>query len=295
MDPARYRPISVPLPDVPGRALGGGEWEGDGYPLLAVPGLGSNHRVWELLARVAPDHRILSVDARGRASGFGIPSPNGITTHADDLVRVLDTAGIDKAVVVGHSMGGFVTLRFAQRHPDRVAGLLMLDGGPPVKMPGLLSSPRAIRFAFNRSLPKSRPYASLAEYWAKATKRSATYETFDDAFVEWAFSIDLAGPPGALIPQQDRELLLTDAIECFTAPWRAEALRTLSVPATLLLAEFGASHKKKPLYRQVPAADALSPTTRVERLSGTDHVEVVWDPRTVAAITALVPAGDERR
>jgi pimeloyl-ACP methyl ester carboxylesterase len=290
MEPARYRPLSVPLADVPGRSLGGGDWEGAGYPLLGVPGLGSNHRVWELLAREMPDHRLVSVDARGRATSFGIPSPHGITTHADDLVHVLDAARIDKAVVVGHSMGGFVGLRFAQRHPDRVAGLLLLDGGPPVKLPGLLSSPRMIRSTFNRALPKSKPYASLAEYWAKATKRAATYTTFDDAFVDWAFSIDLAGPPGALLPQQDRPMLIDDAVECFTADWRAEALRTLSVPTTLLLAEFGASHAKKPLYRQLPAPEALSPTTRVERLSGTDHVEVVWDPRTVEAIAALVPA-----
>jgi hypothetical protein len=144
--------------------------------------------------------------------------------------------------------------------------------------------------AFNKSLPKSKPYASFEEYWSFATKRAGTYEELDPEFVAWGFGIDLAGPPGALIPQQDRPLLLSDAVECFTAGWRAEALRSVAVPCRVLLAEHGAAHGKKPLYKRLPTADELSPTTTVERLSGTDHLEVVWDPRTVAAITALVPA-----
>ena len=287
--PARYSPLSVALPDVPGRALLGGDWAGSGFPLLGVQGLGSNHRLWELLARVVPEHRLVSVDARGRASGFGIPSPVGLTTQADDLVRVLDEAGIDKALVVGHSMGGFVSLRFATRHPDRVAGLLLLDGGPPVKLPGPLSSPWAVRFAFNRQLPKSKPYESFAAYWAFATKRASTYEELDPAFVEWAFGIDLAGPAGALIPQQDRPMLLSDAVECFTAGWRAEALRSVAAPTQLLLAGHGAAHGKKPLYKQAPAAAALSPSITVDRLDDCDHLEVVWADRTAKAIEQLTP------
>lgn len=290
METSRYQPITVPLPTVPGAILGGGEWSGTGTPVLAVQGLGSNHRVWELLARVAPDLHIVSADARGRASGFGIPSPEGITTQADDLVAVLDSLGIERAVLAGHSMGGFVGLRFAQRHPDRLAGLVLIDGGPPAKLPGILSSERAIRWTFNRSLPKSRPYKDLAEYWSMATKRAATYEQFDDDFVEWAFAIDLAGPPGALLPQQDRAMLLDDAVECFTAAWRAEALASITVPCRLLLAEWGAKHGKRPLYKQPPAAVAMSPTISVERLLDTDHVEAVWHPATISALNSFVAA-----
>jgi pimeloyl-ACP methyl ester carboxylesterase len=288
--PARYRPISVPVPDVPGADLLGGDWEGSGFPLLGVQGLGSNHRLWELLAREVPDHRLVAVDARGRASGFGVPAPDGLTTHADDLVRVLDAAGIDRAIVVGHSMGGFVSLRFATRHPDRVAGLLLLDGGPPVRLPGLLRSPTAIRFTFNRALPKSRPYASLQEFWDVVTKRADTYKALDPAFIDWAFEIDLAGPAGALLPQQDRPTLLHDAVECFTAPWRAEALRTVAAPTAVLLAGHGAAHGKKPLYKALPSADEVSPSATVERLPDADPVETIWHPRTIEAIGQLVPA-----
>lgn len=49
--------------------------------------------------------------------------------HADDLVRVLDEVGVGQAVVAGHSMGAFVATSLAARHPDRVSGMVLIDGG----------------------------------------------------------------------------------------------------------------------------------------------------------------------
>ena len=62
------------------------------------------------------------------------------------------------------------------------------------------------------------------------------------------------------------------------------------MPTHIVLAEWGASPGKKPLYRALPGAEALSPTTTVERVPGVDHVEVLVAPATLAAITSLVPA-----
>jgi pimeloyl-ACP methyl ester carboxylesterase len=282
---SRYQPIDVPLPE--GGILGGAEWAGTGVPVLAVQGLGSNHRVFDLLAKVMPDRRIISVDARGRASGAKIPSPNGITTQADDLAAVLDHLGIDKAVVVGHSMGGFVSLRFAQRHPERVAGLVLVDGGPPVALPGPLKFGWAIRFAFNKKLPKKQTYASFDEFWKQMLNRAGAYDNLDPEFIKWGFEIDVEDVPGGVAPVANRDMMLTDAIECFTAPWRDQALKEVSVPTRLLLAEFGEDKTKKPLYRKEPAASALSPTVTVTRIKGTDHLDMLWHPDTVAAIESL--------
>src|SRR5207253_2460068 len=59
----------------------------------------------------------------------GLPGPFGMRNHARDIVAVLDHVGVDTATIVGHSMGGFVTAAFAVDHPERVAGLVLLDGG----------------------------------------------------------------------------------------------------------------------------------------------------------------------
>ncbi len=289
MRPDRYTPIDVDLAD--GARLGGGEWSGPGFPVLGIQGLTSNHRLFELLARHLPAHRLVAMDARGRASGFGLPCPDSITTHADDLVRLLDATGIDRAVVVGHSMGGFAGLRFAQRHPDRVQGLLLLDGGPPVRLPGILRSPWVVKRAFSRKLPDpDRRWRDLDDLWTWMGKRAAGLDRLDPEFVEWAFSIDLAGPVGAMQLQHDLGVILPDAVECFTAPWRAEALASLEVPTRIILAEWGEAVGKKPLYRKAIDPATLAPGTTQERIPGTDHVEVLWHPRTIDAISAFVPA-----
>jgi lipase len=291
MQPDRYHPITVPLPDVPDRALGGGEWEGSGYPILGVQGLTSNHRLFDLLARELPAHRLVAQDARGRASGCGVPCPDTLTTHADDLVRLLDGTGIDKAVVVGHSMGGFIALRLAQRHPDRVQGLVLVDGGPPVRLPGPLGTRWAVRAAFRTKLPKAnRTWRDFDDLWGWLGTRAQAFDQLDPEWIRWAFELDIAGPPGAMRLQQDRPVLLEDAAECSTARWRAEALRTLSMPCHVVLAEWGANRGDKPLYRRDPDPTTLAPGTRVTRIAGTDHADALWHPRTVDAIAALVPA-----
>lgn len=279
---SRYQPIEVPLPG--GGTVKGAEWPGGGVPVLAVQGLGSNHRLFELLANVMPQQRFVAIDARGRASGAKLPSANGLTTHAEDLVAVLDHLALDKAVVVGHSMGGFIALRLAQQHPERVAGLVMLDGGPPVQLPGILRSAWAVKFAFNKKLPKAETYKDFDDFFDQMIKRAGSYAGLDPEFIKWGFEIDVADVPGGVRPVNNRELMLTDAIECFTAPWRAEALKTVSVPTRLLFAEHGEDKNAKPLYRKDPSPDALSPTIKAERVAGTDHLDLLWHPATVAAI-----------
>jgi len=73
-------------------------------------------------------------EASGRAvavdlAGFG-ESPvraGSIDDYADDVARTLNALSIDRAIVVGLSMGGYVSLAFARRHPGRLAGLLLAD------------------------------------------------------------------------------------------------------------------------------------------------------------------------
>jgi hypothetical protein len=85
-------------------------------------------------------------------------------------------------------------------------------------------------------------------------------------------------------------VLQADAAECFCAPWRAEALRTLAVPCHIVLAEWGAQQGSKPLYRAEPEPATLAPGTTVRRAMGTDHVSILTDPAALEAITAFVPA-----
>lgn len=106
---------------------------GEATPVIALHGgLGLDHtylRPWlDDLARVA---RVVYVDHRGNGrSPAGRPlSQVGMTTWADDVVELADALGIARVVLLGHSFGGFIALEAALRHPDRVAGLVLVGTG----------------------------------------------------------------------------------------------------------------------------------------------------------------------
>lgn len=111
-------------------------WEsaGEGPPLLLVQGLGYTRKGWgpwrDLLAQ---DFRVISYDNRGIGDSDVPEGPYTVAELADDALQVLDEAAIDRAHVVGTSLGGMVAQELARRAPDRVDRLVLActtPGGP---------------------------------------------------------------------------------------------------------------------------------------------------------------------
>jgi pimeloyl-ACP methyl ester carboxylesterase len=106
--------------------------EGQGEPAIALcDGIGCDGFAWKYLApQLAASHRVVRWHYRGHGLS-GVPDDRariGFQYTADDLRRVLDAAQVQKAVVFGHSMGVQVALEFHRRHPERVAGLVLICG-----------------------------------------------------------------------------------------------------------------------------------------------------------------------
>jgi 3-oxoadipate enol-lactonase len=96
------------------------EIEGDGPWVIFAHGGDGNHLCWHRqVAALKHLYRCLSYDA----PGFGL-SPAGGTGN---LLSLMDELAIDRAVLVGHSMGGLAVSSVAQNHPDRVSALVMSD------------------------------------------------------------------------------------------------------------------------------------------------------------------------
>jgi pimeloyl-ACP methyl ester carboxylesterase len=108
------------------------EEAGRGTPIVFVHEFGGNHWSWEpQMNYFARRHRCVTYAARGfRPSDV----PESVSSYsqaiaADDIVAVMDAAGIDKAHLVGLSMGGFAVLHAGLRHPDRVLSITAAGAG----------------------------------------------------------------------------------------------------------------------------------------------------------------------
>ena len=98
-------------------------------PVLLVHSLAGNAGQWtDQLGHLRRTRRAVAPDLRGH--GRSEPPGDGdysLAGMADDVAAVAETLGFQRFVLVGHSMGGGVALTYAGRHPDRVAGLVLLD------------------------------------------------------------------------------------------------------------------------------------------------------------------------
>jgi pimeloyl-ACP methyl ester carboxylesterase len=91
------------------------------HPIVFVHGTPLDRRAWQGLVAELPGARCLTYDLRGHGAAADEDLPSGYDVLADDLAQVLDTHGLDRAHVVGHSFGGQVAAAFATRHAARAA------------------------------------------------------------------------------------------------------------------------------------------------------------------------------
>jgi pimeloyl-ACP methyl ester carboxylesterase len=102
--------------------------------VVFLHGTGQDHSIWVLPARYFASHRrnVLAVDLPGHGRSAG-PALSSIEAMADWLARLLDTASVETAALVGHSMGSLVALETAARHRARVRAIALV--GVSVPMP----------------------------------------------------------------------------------------------------------------------------------------------------------------
>lgn len=102
------------------------EIDGGGPAVIFAHGGDGGHLTWwKQVAALKDRYRCVTYDA----AGFGLsPATAGLhRTPGDDLLSLMDELEIKRAVLVGHSMGGLAVSGVAQRHPERVSGLVMSD------------------------------------------------------------------------------------------------------------------------------------------------------------------------
>jgi pimeloyl-ACP methyl ester carboxylesterase len=100
---------------------------GEGEPLLLIQGMSGTHLSWgdEFLELLARDFRVTYFDNRGMGSSSRVDHPFTIAELADDAAGLLDALGIERAHVLGVSMGGMIAQHLALEHPEKIATLTL--------------------------------------------------------------------------------------------------------------------------------------------------------------------------
>jgi pimeloyl-ACP methyl ester carboxylesterase len=99
----------------------------DGLPVVLLHAFPLGAAMWEPQLPALAGARVLAPDLRGFAGSADTDATPTVERWVDDVRELLDARGIDRAVLCGLSLGGYVALRFAERHPERLAGLVLAD------------------------------------------------------------------------------------------------------------------------------------------------------------------------
>jgi pimeloyl-ACP methyl ester carboxylesterase len=208
---------------------------GAGSPtVVLMSGLGGNSAGWARIApAVAGTTRVCAYDRAGQGWSEDAPDPRDGVTAAGDLHTLLDRAGENGPyVLVGHSIGGDHAMVYADRYPEQIAGMVLLDATSPYRTaagtthagpPGPVAVvPSLARLGVGRLLPTS--------FWSALPEPAASrYAAFASSPRSWSNTVDESATMPALLSQaqelatlDSRPLVVLTAAEHVTDPvWSA--------------------------------------------------------------------------
>jgi pimeloyl-ACP methyl ester carboxylesterase len=141
------------------------EITGEGTPLVFLHGWTCDHRNWNSQVEYfSKKYKVITYDARGHGKSN---VPDSIPySYVDDLASLLDYLKIEKAVLIGHSLGGAPVFYYSLNHPERVQGLVLAEGGAVLSDPAIVDTSsipgyfnefsQAISIAQNEGLEKGK-------------------------------------------------------------------------------------------------------------------------------------------
>ena len=201
---------------VPGGRMAVGRWGNGAEVVWGGHGLTSNHLSFMALARaLGPNFTLVAPDLRGRAGSAALPAPFGLSAHAEDVVAVLDHLGLDRAVLVGHALGGYVAAAVAAHYPERVRALLVLDGGLPFQPPpepGVDVAAQALA-GIQPALDRLDLTFDSVEDYLDLWRRNRAVGPYWNDVLDATYRRDLKGPAGELRPSSVREAVIADCID----------------------------------------------------------------------------------
>jgi pimeloyl-ACP methyl ester carboxylesterase len=219
-----------------------------------------------------------------------------MATHVSDLIAVLDHAGAEQAVLVGHSLGAHIVARLAAEHPDRVAGVVLVDGGLP-----LPASPHDWDEEPSDVEPTGgrmeSPCNSEEDYLAEWRAHPAFAHAWDDDVDAYA-RYDMTDDGGGVRCVVSEEAVMADIFDLMFDGITRAAITRVPAPVRLLRAPRGPLDDDCAVIPQAVLDDvATDSRLDVELVPDTNHYTLILGnspgpARVAAAIDAAVRDAD---
>jgi len=250
-------------------------WKGKGKQVLCIHGTTANCRCWDLVASsLSPCYKVIAMDIRGRGLSDKSPTGYSIDRHCKGVLAVMDDVGLKRIVLMGHSLGGFISLVFAAQYPEKVDRLILVDGG------GKLSDDQLDKFfvAIKPSMDRlGQVFPSINAYLSQIKK--APYLQPWNPYMETYFRYEVEKVTGGVrsrvdpqhIEEESANLKKVDMVEFYSKVLSP----TLILRATKgILAEDDLVLPKDVAERMVRDI----PNARCVDLENTNHYAVLFQP-----------------
>lgn len=242
--------------------------EGTGRPLLLIHGHTLDHRVWDLIAPGLHQSgfRLIRPDLRGHGKSTRPDRGYHVSHHAADMTTLLDAVGVDRAAVVGYSLGGGVALEMALTEPQRVESLALMS-------PVLPDRPHEDAFFANlrevaRVVRSEGVAAAMMGPWMESPLWTGSLE---DPAVRAKVTSIVGDFPGAEYLATERDHVDRD----WSVPDR---LAEIEVPTLVLVGE----NEMAGFRGSAEEIASGIPNARLELLAGLGHLHLLQAPDLVA-------------
>jgi len=253
-------------------------WEGKGKQILCIHGLTANCRFWDCLASaLSPQHRVIAMDLRGRGLSDKPSKGYSIERHCKDVLALIDDLGLKRPVLMGHSLGAFISLVFSAKHPQRVDRLVLVDGGGKLTETQMAKVFAGIKPSLDR-LGKTFP--SFEDYISQM--KQAPYLQPWNSYMETYFRYEVEKVKGGLRSRVHPKHIEEEAKNLGKVDSRKYYQKVTS-PTLILRATKGMLFKDDFVLPENVAKRMLREMPNAKRfdVEGTNHYTILFEPNAV--------------
>jgi pimeloyl-ACP methyl ester carboxylesterase len=249
--------------------------EGRGKHILCLHGLTANCRCWDVIAEsLSSVHSITAVDFRGRGLSDKPPTGYSWQHHVQDMFCVLEDIGLNRTVLMGHSLGAYISMAFAAKYPDRVEKLILIDGGGELPQVHWDRIDLVIKPSLDRLGQVFPSFEAYIENMKKAPILQPWSQAIEDYFRYESEETD-DGVRSRIHPEHIREEMRNTRKET-----PSEFYHEITCPVLLLRATNGIISEEDLVVPEYAAESMMKKITNLRRvdIQGTNHYSILFQP-----------------